>query len=361
MATIAINTPVLYVDLVREITTEANWERLKVLLNSYAGNEKICCLSHPVISLSKNRDKAEQVANWCQNIELKSIELALDFSYFYETDISDCYGSIYTHSLAWAVEGKAYAKAHQQEANLGNFIDRAIQSMQFGQTNGIPQGSVLMDLIAEILLAYIDSELSSSLIANNIDDYKILRYRDDYRIFVNSSEVGEKILKLLMEILASFGLRLNSTKTSGSENIVISAVKADKLAWLKLPSNKNSLIKQALLIKAHADNFPNSGSVTTALAKFYQRVKKLVKIQSDSLAVVSAIVDIGLKNPKTYPACFAIVSKFPSLLEAYERTVLVELRISFQKLRILATWKFGFKGQPKRMALFYSKSLCATL
>lgn len=277
MATIAINTPVLYVDLVREITTEANWERLKVLLNSYAGNEKICCLSHPVISLSKNRDKAEQVANWCQNIELKSIELALDFSYFYETDISDCYGSIYTHSLAWAVEGKAYAKAHQQEANLGNFIDRAIQSMQFGQTNGIPQGSVLMDLIAEILLAYIDSELSSSLIANNIDDYKILRYRDDYRIFVNSSEVGEKILKLLMEILASFGLRLNSTKTSGSENIVISAVKADKLAWLKLPSNKNSLIKQALLIKAHADNFPNSGSVTTALAKFYQRVKKLVK------------------------------------------------------------------------------------
>lgn len=315
--------PVLYVDLVREITTEANWEKLKGLLIRYSSNQKICCLSHPVVSLSKNKDKAEQVTNWWKNIELKSIELALDFSCFYETDISDCYGSIYTHSLAWAVEGKAYAKANQTQTNLGNFIDRAIQSMQFGQTNGIPQGSVLMDLIAEILLAYIDSELSKKLTDNNIEDYKILRYRDDYRIFVNSSEVGEQILKLVMETLASFGLHLNATKTSGSANVVISSIKEDKLAWMKLPSNQSALIKQALLIKAHSDNFLNSGSVATALSEFYQRIEKLAEIQNESLAVVSVIVDIAFKNPKTYPVCFAIVSKFLSLLEANDRSVLL--------------------------------------
>lgn len=352
--------PVLYVDLVREITTEANWERLKGLLSNYASNEKICCLSHPAVSLSKNKDKAEQVTNWWQHIELKSIELALDFSYFYETDISDCYGSIYTHSLAWAVEGKAYAKVNQQEANLGNFIDRAIQGMQFGQTNGIPQGSVLMDLIAEILLAYIDSELSSSLTANHIADYKILRYRDDYRIFVNSSEVGEKILKLLMEILASFGLRLNSTKTSGSANIVISSIKDDKLAWLNLPSNRSSLIKQALLIKTHSDNFPNSGSVTTALAKFHQRVKNLVQIQNDSLAVVSAIVDIGFKNPKTYPACFAIVSKFLSLLEVDERSALIaRIKNKFSKTPNIGYMEIWLQRATKEDgAILFNEPLC---
>ena len=67
--------------------------------------------------------------------------------------------------------------------------------MQCGQTNGIPQGSVLMDFIAEILLGYIDEILTEQLNTAHIVNYKILRYRDDYRIFVNNPDEGEKILK----------------------------------------------------------------------------------------------------------------------------------------------------------------------
>ena len=64
--------------------------------------------------------------------------------------------------------------------------------MQCGQTNGIPQGSVLMDFIAEILLGYIDEILTEQLNTAHIVNYKILRYRDDYRIFVNNPDEGEK-------------------------------------------------------------------------------------------------------------------------------------------------------------------------
>ena len=62
-----------------------------------------------------------------------------------------------------------------------------IQEMSFGQTNGIPQGSILMDFIAEIVLGYADELLSKELVKLKINDYKILRYRDDYRIFTNNN------------------------------------------------------------------------------------------------------------------------------------------------------------------------------
>ena len=57
-----------------------------------------------------------------------------------------------------------------------------------------------MDFIAEIVLGYIDRILGVTLQRQGIVDYKILRYRDDYRIFVNNSNDGEMVLKLLSEI-----------------------------------------------------------------------------------------------------------------------------------------------------------------
>jgi hypothetical protein len=41
-----------------------------------------------------------------------------------------------------------------------------MQGMNYGQTNGIPQGSVLMDFIAEMVLGYIDECLSECLDEN---------------------------------------------------------------------------------------------------------------------------------------------------------------------------------------------------
>ena len=101
---------------------------------------------------------AAQILSWWQGIEQASIELALEYDYvFLCADITDCYGAIYTHSIAWAIHGKTVAKQNRTDKNLvGNVIDWYIQDMRHGQTNGIPQGSVLMDFIAEILLGYAD-------------------------------------------------------------------------------------------------------------------------------------------------------------------------------------------------------------
>ncbi|WP_258286665.1 RNA-directed DNA polymerase, partial [Escherichia ruysiae] len=81
--------------------------------------------------------------------------------------------------------------------NLGDQIDYALRQMQWGQTNGIPQGSALMDFIAEIVLGYADELLGQRLESENINDYHIIRYRDDYRIFTNSKEDAEAIARHL--------------------------------------------------------------------------------------------------------------------------------------------------------------------
>ena len=59
--------------------------------------------------------------------------------------------------------------------------------MSYGQTNGIPQGSALMDFVAELVLCYIDSLLSEQIEGIEKSEYKIIRYRDDYRIFFQTT------------------------------------------------------------------------------------------------------------------------------------------------------------------------------
>jgi hypothetical protein len=145
--------PALYVSLVNVITEPTNWATIIERFHEFSANEKIRCLSIPVESLSAETDKAELVSQWWQQIEQQSIELSLDYDFIALTDVVDCYGAICTHSIAWALHTKQTAKKSRPDNNLvGNRVDGHIQDMRYGQTNGIPQGSVLMDLISEIVL-----------------------------------------------------------------------------------------------------------------------------------------------------------------------------------------------------------------
>jgi hypothetical protein len=194
--------------------------------------------------------------------------------------------------------------------------------MQYFQTNGIPQGSVLMDFIAEMVLGYADFLLTEKIEEYNnietisqINEYKILRYRDDYRIFANNEETLIKIAKLLTEILIKLNFKLNSQKTFISDNIVKDVIKPDKLYWNKEKQNSKSLQKSLFLIHSLAENHPNSGSLAIALTKFFEdRVYPLKLFQEEnSKVLVSILVDIAYKNPRTYPVITAILSKILSL------------------------------------------------
>lgn len=306
--------PALYVSLVHNLTDEPNWNLIIARFVQFAANPKIKCYSIPLQSDGTQSDKATTVTKWWQTIEQQSIELALEYEYVLHTDITDCYGSIYTHSIPWALHTKPVAKANRDpNGNLGNIIDKHLRDMAFGQTNGIPQGSVLMDFIAEMVLGYADTELSIRIQKANIQDYHIIRYRDDYRIFSNNPQDAEIITKILTEILIELGMRLNAQKTLVSNNVIRDSIKPDKIYWIAEKNGSKSIQEHLLLIHNLSDKFPNSGSLSKALGKFYNRIKGLTELNNIQV-LVSILVDIMYKNPRTYPIASAILSKLLSLL-----------------------------------------------
>jgi len=309
--------PALYVALVHEITTAANWKTITDRFKAFAKPSHIACMSLPVQSRSKKKDKAEQILRWWQEIEQRSIELALDYNVLIHADISDCYGAIYTHSIAWALHTKKIAKKKRRDPTLiGNAIDSRIQDMRQGQTNGIPQGSVLMDFIAEMVLGYADILINKGIRKAGISDYQILRYRDDYRIFARSVVDGEAVLKCIAESLVKLGFKLNTQKTMIATDVIAGSIKEDKQAWLSSVQRNENLEKHLILIRNHGVRFPNSGSLQTALNEYLNRVADLTEPPYQMGALISIIVDIAFHSPKTQPTAMAILSKLLSLLSA---------------------------------------------
>lgn len=315
--------PFLYVSLVNEITKYNNWELIRKRFKQIESRSVVECMSLPVVSESNNSDKAEQISNWWEQIEQKSITLSLDYSYIYHTDIVDCYGSIYTHSIPWALHSKKVSKDNRKDKNfnkkyIGGMIDFHIQSMSNGQTNGIPQGSVLMDLIAEIVLSYADLCLSVRLKHIGKKDFYILRYKDDYRIFVNNPQIADEIIKILTEVLIDLGLKLNSSKTACSNNIIQGSIKQDKLDWLVVGKHLKTIQKRLLLIHQFALKNPNSGTLVKELQVISKKIRKKkdkIKNKENIEVLISIVVDIALLNPRTYSISMAILSILFGLID----------------------------------------------
>ena len=312
--------PVIYVSLVHKITEERNWETITNRINELTSNNEIQCISLPVESDNYSSDKAALINTWWESVEQKSICLALKYEYILHTDIANCYSSIYTHSIVWALHTKEVAKAKNNKSNsqlVGNIIDWHLQDMSFGQTNGIPQGSVLMDFIAEIVLCCVDYELSNKLKEISVVEYQIIRYRDDYRIFTNNPYSADLIVKNLTDILSIYNLQLNPQKTFSSDNVIKNSIKQDKLYYILNPSRGKSLQEHLIYIHDLSYRYPNSGSVDKALTKFFDRIEHTNKVKDDSILVlVSILVDIACINPRTYPISSAILSKLLSLIKS---------------------------------------------
>src|SRR5207244_1315714 len=122
--------PAIYISLVNEITTEDNWNTICRRFAEFQASNKIKCLSIPVKSKTRQSNKAEQISHWWQNVEQASIEMSLEFDYTIHTDIVDCYGGIYTHSISWALHTKAEEKKPENrtdKALVGHVIESNIQ------------------------------------------------------------------------------------------------------------------------------------------------------------------------------------------------------------------------------------------
>ena len=330
--------PYLYYLLVRIITETDSWASIQ---RHFADRRRptIKVISLPKIKKVAQRAQAGvDIPAWWESFEQESIALALRFQYLFVTDLTDCYGSVYTHTIPWSLYGKEYAKTHRTENNLGNVIDHYLCAMNYDQTNGIPQGSVLFDLVAEIVLAYVDSCLYDKLKEIGIvDDYHILRYRDDYRVFSNSKEKLEIIVRTFQEVLMDLNFRMNSSKTRLSEDVILDSIKKDKLAYLAnapvysgKKSNFTTVQKELLYILQFAKEYPNSGMVVRLLSMLLNRINKTRFEKENATVLISITVEIMLTSPRVFNVGTALISYF---LSKMGNGITDVLKATYKKLR----------------------------
>lgn len=311
--------PAIYVSLVHKITDRNKWKQIQKRFGEFSSNEKIECHSLPVKSDSQDQsDKDAQIYSWWRTIEQRSIALALEYRYLLQTDITDCYGSLYTHSITWAMHGKGDAKKKENRKRkdwIGVEIDQHLQDMSFGQTNGIPQGSIVMDFISEIVLGYVDLLLSSKIEELGISIYKILRYRDDYCIFTNNPFEADQITKALSEILSEMGLKLNPDKTVASDDVIKNSIKADKRYWIsnrRITENKQKWLIQLYTL---SEQFPNSGTLETQMRGFLKVVEKSQRKDPNIHSLISLVVEISFRNPRVSPTAILILTYLINQIE----------------------------------------------
>lgn len=151
------------------------------------------------------------IYEWIRMAESDLVVDATSYKYLAKTDITNFYSSVYTHSLAWALAGdRETAFNDKAYANFGNKIDKLLQYANDARTNGIPVGSALSDLVAEILLSWVDEKVSKALISL---DFIAVRFKDDYRVLCNSEEDAKKVLSTISNELSVINLTLNESKT----------------------------------------------------------------------------------------------------------------------------------------------------
>ncbi len=135
------------------------------------------------------------------------------------TDISEFYPSVYTHSLSWALEGKAAAKqrfalGRRQTQTLGDWLDRAIRNGQEGQTKGLPIGPDSSFLAAEIVMSAIDAAVQKRFPRF---PRSAMRFYDDLEYFAATRTEAEEALVAWESELARYELTLNADKTRITE------------------------------------------------------------------------------------------------------------------------------------------------
>ena len=335
--------PALYVQLVKVITKKENWELITKRIKYLQKSKNIICCSMPFEEKGKS-SKTGIILNWWEKFEQEAISLSLDYEYIACSDIANCYGSIYTHTISWALHTKNIAKTTIGNYNyIGNKIDKYLQLMHNNQTNGIPQGSVLMDFLAEIVLSYADSELIKELDKiPEINDYKILRYRDDYKIFAHNDGELNIILKKLSEVLSDLNFKLNNQKTFISNDIISNSIKSErvytyqnfefnKVSLDEIKNNPIHLQKYIMLVRDMVIKFPSSGAAVTILRNLYTNI--IYNLDSNILnaeQLISVLVDIMVINPKSYSVCTASISKILFSLSNIKRMkILTSIRRKF--------------------------------
>ena len=200
---IAIINPINYF-FISQLLSE-HWKDLKPLIKSpYSISQPIFDWAGQTVFVKPDFNR--------RNESLSA--LSIKYRYILYSDIARFYHSIYTHSIPWAIHGKAVAKAHQRSNIWGNRLDKLVRNAQDRQTIGIPVGPETSRVLAELVACGVDRELRTQYSDSAAET---LRFVDDFAIGANSIDETERLKAALRRALHAFELEINEEKTFPEE------------------------------------------------------------------------------------------------------------------------------------------------
>ena len=319
---LTLTNPFLYYMLARDICNPPTWKAIKECFKLFT-NDHISACAIPMVKVDDKLESfkgATSILNWWNSMEQRSIELSLKYRYMFITDITNCFGQINPESIAWALARKDTPYQTEENAEIAAKIQRYLRAMQEGKNIGIPQGSYLFSLIAEIILGYTDMLLAQQIAKEQTDgklpkdlEYEIIRYVDDYRIFCNDRDALDRISYILQHILEKFNFRMNSSKTRTSSELIADSIKPDKAFYIfntPIESKQtykdedgherkergydfDGFQKHLLFIYEFSRRFPNSGQIVTQLEAFSKRIENQLSTKKISYKVQRIDLETG--------------------------------------------------------------------
>jgi hypothetical protein len=251
------------------------------------------------------------------------LNIKIGKKYLVRADISNCFPSIYSHALPWALVGKEEAKKNKspKEDCWYNEIDRYTRNLKDGETHGLLIGCHACNVLSEIILVAIDEKLHDK-------GWRYVRNIDDYTCYVETQEKAQKFLIDLVSALRSYDLTLNHKKTAifelpfGDTEQWVSRLNAFPLPETDSTEKKlftDTKVKAYLdcAIELMQDNKNNSAILNYAIKTVFNKRKCMT---DDAKSYFTKTV-------------FHLVLLFPYLIPLLDEYIFRPFNIEFAKIR----------------------------
>ena len=182
-----------------------NWEYINYSIGKKWNHKKISLNIPRECEDSGRLVPSEYPSDKKIDIGLK-LNLLRNCRYVVKSDIKNCYPSIYTHALTWALKGKETAQTERNNKDWINGLDTAVRFMNDNQSIGIPISPDISTILFELVFSNIDKELLEK-------GYHYCRYIDDIYCPCETKEKAEDFISILTKQLNDFNLKINDNKT----------------------------------------------------------------------------------------------------------------------------------------------------
>lgn len=305
----------IYHDLVWHILD--NWNDVKALL--FSPKNKIYSYSFPIplnkesVGFLGTLRSGRMIYEFIEMSESDIVSEGHKYKLVVKSDIKNFYPSIYTHSIAWAINGKEDARKDRTKYTLlGNKIDKLFQNANDGCTNGIAIGPAISDLVTEIMLSVIDTEISKQLKKENVDFIGV-RFKDDYRFLCQTESDAHEILNIIQRNLKGFNLSISEEKSTISKlpeglfrewTSEYHTYSLKHRYPIKYKVFENTFRKVLLIDK----NYPNTGVIDKFLSELISKNYNLkLKLSNKEIyKVFSLLLLLKEKRSKSLPQILAI-------------------------------------------------------